>query len=196
VTREQAIVLGFIAAAFVAGWVARAVIGWREQRRAVARASADQMELVDRFEGAIANNRQGFDRALRTYHEMVTSWLVQTSSTEPATEPLEAEVRDALQDDAVNETMLEGLGPGASDLTERELDLTDWGFTYGVAWARARARSGEDGESIAQEALRAAETVFDAYTAGANWAREPAAGSDRNGGPRFEPVRGPGIVRR
>ena len=55
-------------------------------------------------------------------------------------------------------------------LTALELDLADWGFTYGVAWARARERApGEADEAIAREGLDAAETVFRAYTGEADW---------------------------
>ena len=52
-------------------------------------------------------------------------------------------------------------------LSELELDLADWGFTYGVAWARARERepTGPD-DAVAAEALEAAERVFREYTAG------------------------------
>jgi hypothetical protein len=172
VTREQAIVLGFIAAAFVAGWIARALSGVRE--RDLPAEGDDQLTQIDmRFERALEETRKGFDHALRTYHAMVTSWLAGQERPGSAEATLEDEVSVALRDDAANETMLDGLGrESGGALTDRELDLTDWGFTYGVAWARARdRRAGEAGEVIAREALRAAEAVFDAYTAGADWTR-------------------------
>jgi hypothetical protein len=58
-------------------------------------------------------------------------------------------------------------------LSDRELDLTDWGFAYGVAWTRARERDPSlPEEAIAREALQAAEAVFRDYTAGeAAWGR-------------------------
>jgi hypothetical protein len=80
--------------------------------------------------------------------------------------PLVEEVADALEDDAANETMLSVFraGPGA-ELSNVELDLADWGFTYGVAWERTRRRDhAETPDAVAAEALRTADEVFRAYT--------------------------------
>jgi hypothetical protein len=87
---------------------------------------------------------------------------------------LQDEVSAALQDDAANECMLSVTdGRRGAPPSERELDLTDWGFAYGVAWARARElRASETGDAVAREALRAAQTVFKAYVAEAEWALE------------------------
>jgi hypothetical protein len=67
-----------------------------------------------------------------------------------------------------------------------ELDLADWGFTYGVAWARARERAprGPD-DIVAQQALDAAERVFRAYTDGDDWTER--AVQDRSNGSSTPP---------
>jgi hypothetical protein len=168
VTREQIIVLGFIVAAFVAGWVVRALMAWFDRER-----RATQAELERMAQGPAGP-------------------APESPSTEPivpsAEAPLTQEVGDALRRDAPNDSMLSVVPPGAEDaLTEVELDLTDWGFTYGVAWARARERSPEaPDEAVADEALRAAESVFRAYTGDGDWARRiderhPQGGGESNG---------------
>ena len=56
--------------------------------------------------------------------------------------PLADEVGQALRSDAANEGMMSVVRAERDDsLSELELDLADWGFTYGVAWARARERA-------------------------------------------------------
>jgi hypothetical protein len=140
VTREQLIVLGFIAAAFVVGWVTRALTGERDRRAKLAPAS----------EAAAP-----------------------AGSGEPRDGALLEEVTDALRNDAANASMLEAVSADREGLSEVELDLTDWGFTYGVAWARARERDPSGAESaIAHEALSAAGVVFRDYTRGSDW-RKP-----------------------
>ena len=53
--------------------------------------------------------------------------------------------------------------------------MADWGFTYGVAWARASERAdGGPGDHVAREALSAAKDVFGDYTQGSDWT-EPVA---------------------
>ena len=77
----------------------------------------------------------------------------------------------ALRSDTANDGMLSVVRADQdAALSELELDLADWGFTYGVAWARARERepAGPD-DAVAAEALEAAERVFRAYTAGDDW---------------------------
>ena len=87
--------------------------------------------------------------------------------------PLADEVGQALRSDAANEGMLSIVrAEREASLSELELDLADWGFTYGVAWARARERApGRPEDDVAQQALDAAEQVFRAYTAGDDWTR-------------------------
>jgi hypothetical protein len=91
---------------------------------------------------------------------------------EPDAGELADEVSAALQDDVANECMMSVMdGEHGAALSERELDLTDWGFAYGVAWARARERDPhEAGEAVARGALEVAEDVFRAYAAEADWA--------------------------
>lgn len=58
----------------------------------------------------------------------------------------------------------------ASSLSDLELDLLDWGFTYGAAWALARAQDpDEPAASVADRALRAAREVFGLYCGENDW---------------------------
>ena len=170
-TREQIIVLGVIVAAFVAGWVVHALTGRREE------AAEDAPTPPEPASGLLE-----LDRAARTY---VASLLLSESAGTPAApqpDGLTKEVGSALRDDAANDSMLSVVEAGEQKLlTERELDLTDWGFAYGVAWARARERDPSLSEDeIAREALRAAEAVFRDYTAeNEDWAGEPGQANGR-----------------
>jgi hypothetical protein len=132
-TREQLIVLGVVAGAYVAGWATAALFGWLTRRRLRA-APAGQPAPVP---GPAA-----------------------------AEEPLFEEVAHALEDDAANESMLSVFrSDPAAELSDLEMDLADWGFTYGVAWERARRRdAGDSPDAVAAEALRTADEVFRAYT--------------------------------
>ena len=143
-TREQLIVLGFIAAAFVVGWATRALTGDREQPRT-----------------AEAGARNGGSAA---------TWSNGKTPGGRAEPGLAKEVSDALRSDLANRRMLDAVSRDRSALTDLELDLADWGFTYGVAWARASERaSGGPGDKVARDALSAAEDVFRDYTDGADW---------------------------
>lgn len=138
-TEEQLIVIGFIVAAFLAGWIA---------------------SLVTR-------------RRARTYENLPGPVQMVEPVTAPARQapPLAEEVGEALRSDAANDGMLSPLrAERDASLSELELDLADWGFTYGVAWARARERApGGPDETIARDALDAAERVFRAYQDGDDW---------------------------
>jgi hypothetical protein len=171
-TREQLIVLGFLVAAFVAGWVARALIAARDRR--------GRSALPDeRVERSLDRSRRELQRAIDAYQTAVggTSGAPAPSSPRAGEESsgeatLVDEVTDALRSDAANETMLGGVPDDRHALSDLELDLADWGFTYGVAWARARARGQDEPDAeIAREALPAARTVFEAYTHRADWTR-------------------------
>ena len=133
------IVFGFVAAAFLAGWIASSVT----RRRPSSREEARPDEVA----------------------------------------PLADEVEQALRSDAANEGMLSVVrAEREASLSELELDLADWGFTYGVAWARARERApGGPDDDVAQQALEAAEQVFRAYTDGDDWTRR-AVENRSNGG--------------
>jgi hypothetical protein len=148
-TKEQIIVFGFVAAAFLAGWIASLVI----RRRS---------------------------RPIRDLPPLPRPGVEPISApARAANPPLAEEVGAALRSDAANDGMLSVVrADGDAALSELELDLADWGFTYGVAWARARERapSGAD-EAVAQEALDAAERVFRAYTGGDDWTRRSRNGT-------------------
>jgi hypothetical protein len=147
VTKEQLIVIGFIAAAFLAGWLASLVA--RRRERGVP--TAPLAEHVP--EPAAAAGR-------------------------PEAAPLAQEVGEALGSDAANEGMLSVVRADRDGLTEMELDLADWGFTYGVAWARARERTpSEPDDAVAAEALEAAQRVFHAYTDGDDWSQRAEQGA-------------------
>jgi hypothetical protein len=179
VTKEQLIVIGFLAAAFVTGWLARALIA-RGDRGPVGRQSAAVLSDED-LERAVEATRKELDRAVRSHVAAVALSLrardgekAQPGAPAPEVharpDALAGEVSAALQDDAANESMLSGMNGRAGALTEQELDLADWGFAYGVAWARARERHpGDPGKAIAREALHVAEVVFRAYAAEAEW---------------------------
>lgn len=149
-TREQIIVIGFIVAAFLAGWIASLLI----RRRA---------RLAD-------------EDAWQPPRYSVEAGTAPPAAGAPGTGPVESpplaeEVGQALRSDAANDGMLSVVRADQdAALSALELDLADWGFTYGVAWARARERepAGPD-DAVAAEALEAAERVFRAYTAGDDW---------------------------
>ena len=103
--------------------------------------------------------------------------------------PLADEVGQALRSDAANEGMLSVVrAEREASLSELELDLADWGFTYGVAWARARERAPDGADDdVAQQALDAAEQVFRTYTDGDDWTRR--AVENRSNGTSTQPRR-------
>ena len=82
-------------------------------------------------------------------------------------------VSRALRNDAAYDGMLEPIAPGdaeAARLSELELDIGDWGFAYGVAWAVARGQDPQESdESVAARALDAALQVFRIYCGSEGW---------------------------
>jgi hypothetical protein len=176
VTREQLIVLSFIAAAFVAGWVARALTGLaagKSRKRGEVGSGRPPGLIDERFEDALEESRRGIDRAIRAYHATVIRALTGRDPSSSRKTRIAREVGKALRSDPANESMRHGISHDrGADLTELELDLADWGFTYGVAWALAREdEERETDEAIADEALRVAEAVFRDYMDGAEWTR-------------------------
>ena len=162
-TTEQIIVIGFIVAAFLAGWIG---------------------SLVTRRRGRAAE--AGEEPLSRHTVEGVTGTARAEIPAQPQTPPLAEEVGEALRSDAANDGMLSVVRADQdAALSELELDLADWGFTYGVAWARARERepAGPD-DAVAAEALEAAERVFRAYTAGDDWTQRTV--EDRSNGASSE----------
>ena len=180
-TTEQTIVLGVLAAAFVAGWAVRALIA-RADRRAEGRKLEEPSERID---PALEQSRRALEQA-------IVDFVTQLASSSAAGAragrrgALVDEVSAALADDTANESMVAGVN--GNGLTERELDLADWGFAYGVAWARVRERRPTDpADAVARDARRAAESVFREYAAEAPWA--PAPNPPAEGG---EPAAPPG----
>jgi hypothetical protein len=78
--------------------------------------------------------------------------------------PLTAAVRSP----AAQSRMLSVMGHRANGLTPRELEMVDWGFAFGVAWAVARRQDPAASEAVVSDrALRAAQGARqDASTAG------------------------------
>jgi hypothetical protein len=188
VTKEQWIIVGLLAAAFVAGWVARAVSGRRDRSQ---RGAETPVVFDQHLERAVEATRKELDRAIRSHlAALALSYRARRPrKIEAEADALAEEVSAALQDDAANECMQSVMnGSRGVPLSERELDLADWGFAYGVAWARARERGSDaPGDAVAREALRAAETVFSAYAAEAEWvieAGEPDPAPEGNGSGR------------
>jgi hypothetical protein len=71
VTTEQLIVLGFIAAAFLAGWLAHVVTAWAGRSRARAKVASVLSAPAARFEDAAHESRQELDRTIRAYNAAV-----------------------------------------------------------------------------------------------------------------------------
>lgn len=163
-TTEQGIVLGVLAAAFVVGWILRALIARADRRTPTPAPASADLEAPD---PALEQSRHALEQAIVDFVTRLTASR-STPTGRPA--PLVDEVSAALEDDEANESMIDGYD--ANGLTERELDLADWGFVYGVAWARVRERRpGDPADAVARYARRAAESVFREYTAEASGAR-------------------------
>ena len=88
-------------------------------------------------------------------------------------EELARVVSTALQNDVAHDALLGPLVPAEDEtagMSDLELDLTDWAFTYGVAWAAARAQGPHDSDEVVSErALAAARQVFRMYCGNEDW---------------------------
>ena len=70
----------------------------------------------------------------------------------------------ALRNSNAQGRMLSALGARAGGLAEHEVDMMDWGFAYGVAWAVARSQDpGAREEVLSERALHATQAVYEAY---------------------------------
>jgi hypothetical protein len=70
----------------------------------------------------------------------------------------------ALRNATAQGRMLSILGPRAGGLSEREVELMDWGFAFGVAWAVARDQDpGAPEELLSARALQVTQAVYEAY---------------------------------
>ena len=75
--------------------------------------------------------------------------------------------------------MMSVLGPRAAELSDREVDMMDWGFAFGVAWAVAREQDpAAPEELVSLRALDATQAVYDAYR-GTPPRRRPTAAAQR-----------------
>ena len=70
----------------------------------------------------------------------------------------------ALRNSNAQGRMMSALGARAGALAEHEIDMMDWGFAYGVAWAVARSQDpGAREEVVSERALQATQAVYEAY---------------------------------
>jgi membrane protein len=97
----------------------------------------------------------------------------QAASPRSREEDLVRAVGRALQNDVAHDGMLSPI-VHTEEETERmsdlELDLADWAFTYGVAWAAAKAQGPREGDDyVAERALAAAREVFRLYCGREDW---------------------------
>ena len=84
----------------------------------------------------------------------------------------------ALRNPVAQGRMMSVLGPRAGDLSDSEVDMMDWGFAFGVAWAVARKQDPAAAEElISLRALDATHAVYEAYRGNP----APSANGHRNG---------------
>jgi hypothetical protein len=70
----------------------------------------------------------------------------------------------ALRNSTAQGRMMSVLGPRAAVLSDREVDMMDWGFAFGVAWAVARGQDpAAPEELVSLRALDVTQAVYDAY---------------------------------
>jgi hypothetical protein len=81
-TSEQTIILALLAAAFVAGWIARGSTSGGESEEtgedlepAAKRQPVQEPSPAEGFESAVRVSRQALDRAIGAYHTAVALWL-------------------------------------------------------------------------------------------------------------------------
>ena len=92
--------------------------------------------------------------------------------------------------------MMSVLGAAGGELSEREIDMMDWGFAFGVAWAVARDQDpGAPEELVSVRALEATQAVYEAYRGSPAPAQAldltPSAPHAHAHGARSAPRRGP-----
>ena len=70
----------------------------------------------------------------------------------------------ALRNATAQGRMMSALGARAADLSDREIEMMDWGFAFGVAWAVARGQDPAAPEELVSiRALDVTQAVYDAY---------------------------------
>ena len=198
-TTEQLIILGFLAAAFIAGWLARALIGRGTGPRRPSRAAPGRLMseaaneaangvgeaptpvLDERLAGAIEATRRELDRAIQSHVAAVALSLAVRETGPGASRRLADEVSAALQDDVANESMLSVMDSEQRRGAERAR-ARPHGLGLRVRGRlgpgpRARARSRRAKRSPARPAQLAADPVFRAYAAEAELGAAAATGN-------------------
>jgi hypothetical protein len=70
----------------------------------------------------------------------------------------------ALRNATAQGRMMSVLGARAAGLSDREIEMMDWGFAFGVAWAVARGQDpAAPDELVSMRALDVTQAVYDAY---------------------------------
>jgi hypothetical protein len=70
----------------------------------------------------------------------------------------------ALRNPTAQGRMMSVLGARAAVLSDREIEMMDWGFAFGVAWAVARGQDpAAPEELVSMRALDVTQAVYDAY---------------------------------
>jgi hypothetical protein len=70
----------------------------------------------------------------------------------------------ALRNATAQGRMMSALGARAAELSDREIEMMDWGFAFGVAWAVARGQDPAAPEELVSiRALDVTQAVYDAY---------------------------------
>jgi hypothetical protein len=70
----------------------------------------------------------------------------------------------ALRNPTAQGRMMSVLGARAAGLSDREIEMMDWGFAFGVAWAVARGQDPEAPEElVSMRALDVTQAVYDVY---------------------------------
>ena len=82
----------------------------------------------------------------------------------------------ALRNSNAQGRMMSALGARAGGLADHEIDMMDWGFAYGVAWAVARSQDpGAREEVVSERALQATQAVYEAYRGSSTPAARPSS---------------------
>ena len=70
----------------------------------------------------------------------------------------------ALRNATAQGRMMSALGARAAELSDREIEMMDWGFAFGVAWAVARGQDPAAPEELVSiRALDVTQAVYGAY---------------------------------
>lgn len=90
----------------------------------------------------------------------------------------------ALRNPVAQGHMMSVLGTRAAGMSERETDMMDWGFAFGVAWAVAHSQDPAASEDVlSTRALNATQAVYQAYRGSTAPPLGPIATPPLNGAP-------------